>query len=38
MLFVLGLRKEGINQLSTSLRNKRFHFGFGLKKDQGTGC
>ena len=38
ILFVLGLRKEGINQLSTSLRNKRFHFGFGLKKDQGTGC
>ena len=38
ILFVLCLPKEGINQLSTSLRNKRFHFGFGVKKDQGTGC
>ena len=28
ILFVLCLRKEAINQLSTSLRNKRFHFGF----------
>ena len=37
ILFVLCLRKEAINQLSTSLRNKRFHFGFGVKKDQGTG-
>ena len=38
ILFDLCLRKEAINQLSTSLRNKRFHFGFGVKKDQGTGC
>ena len=37
ILFVLCLRKEAINQLSTSLRNKRFHFGFGAKKNQGTG-
>ena len=37
ILFDLCLRKEAINQLSTSLRNKRFHFGFGVKKDQGTG-
>ena len=37
ILFVLCLRKEGINQLSTSLRNKRFHFDFGVKKDQETG-